>query len=311
MKTDKLKKLYDLLSEVDKTYSQLPLNVTLEIEKISQGLSEFAPRKLSRRGQGTEFFESRTFRQEIDEVRNINARLSARAGKPIVIEKEAEIRQHFYLWRDATNSMDYTSNDTCHTKKLAAEIMLLAFAKHLALNEEMISILDGKGTYHGNKAPEWLAKQLLDVTIMTGDMPVVAQQLPRDSTVAMFSDFMMDTSSLIKGLNRLTGSGLKGFLVMVLDPQEVDFKFKGHVEFQGMEGEGKKSFKKVETMRSLYQEKMRDHILEVQRLSAAKGFQLIIQRTDEPLHDALLAIYGLSSKKSPAHTLMRPEGLSL
>jgi hypothetical protein len=152
MAENKMDSFYRLLAGVDDTYKKLPINLRLQVEKISQGLTEFGPRKLHRRGVGTEFFESRDFRSDVDEPRKINARLSGRAGKPVVIEKEAEIRQHFYLWRDPSPSMDFNSAAANYTKREAAEIMLLAFAKHLSKNEELIGILDRRGTYRGGKA---------------------------------------------------------------------------------------------------------------------------------------------------------------
>ena len=288
--------LYGLLASADATYAMLPQNLRLEIEKISRGLSEFGPRKLRRPGIGTEFFEARQYRPGVDN-KQPNAKLSARAGKPIVVENEAEIRQHFYLWRDPSPSTNYASRKDLFTVKQAEEVMLLAFAKHLARNEEMIGILDRDGQYRGGKAPEWLGQQLLgaDVTIVTGDMPRVSRPLPRNSTVALFSDFLMKPEDLIKGLDSLNGIGLRGFLVMVLDPEEIEFKnFKGHRKFEGLEGEGTISFKKAESVQSAYQTAMRERIAWLQKLADAKGFQFILQRTDEPLHKGLLEIYGLS-----------------
>lgn len=286
--------LFQLLAGVDETYGKMPTNMRLEIEKISQGLSEFGPRRLRRRGMGTEFFESRDFRPDSDEPRRINARLSARAGRPVVVEKEAEIRQHFYLWRDSTPSMNYTSDKNRYTKKQSAEIMMLAFAKHLAKNEELIGILDGRGAYRGGKAPEQLASQMMNVTIMTGDMPKVARKLPRNSTVVLFGDFLGKPDDIVAQLSNLTGLGLSGYMVMVLDPQEIDFRYRGHAEFNGLEGEGKASFKKAETVQAQYRQRMLEQIETLQRISVAKGFKFLLQRTDEPLHAGLMGIYGLS-----------------
>jgi uncharacterized protein (DUF58 family) len=301
---DKLNTLFGLLAGVDDTYGKLPINLKLEIEKISQGLTEFGPRKLQRSGPGTEYFESRDFRPEVDELKSINARLSAKFGRDIVVEKEAEIRQHFYLWRDATPSMNYASEGAHCTKKQASEIMLLAFAKHLAKNEELIGVLGNKGAFRGGKAPQSIAGQLMNVNIVTGDMPEMNRRLPRNSTVVMFSDFFMDLDDLKKSLLQLHGSSLRGYMVMVLDPEEIDFTFKGHVEFEGLEGEGKKRDTKAETLKEQYQEKMRQHIDNLQELARAKGFRFILQRTDEPLHDALLSIYGISSK-SPVNSFSK------
>src|SRR6185295_17545044 len=119
--------IYSLLASADSTYSMLPPNMRLEIEKISRGLMEFGPRKLRRPGLGTEFYEARPYRPGYDN-KEPNAKLSWRAGKPIVVEQEAEIRQHFYLWRDPSNSMTYKSRPGLFNPKESSEIMLLALA---------------------------------------------------------------------------------------------------------------------------------------------------------------------------------------
>jgi uncharacterized protein (DUF58 family) len=299
--TDKGKKsktLYDLLADADTTYSKLPPNVRLRIEKISQGLMEFGPRKLKRPGLGTEFYEARAYRPGVDTVQP-NAKLSARADKPIVVENEAEIRQHFYLWRDAKRT-DFRSRPDLLTVKESEEVMLLAMAKHLAKNEEMIGILDREGQFRGGSAPEWLGQQLFDVNIMTGDMPMLGRSLPKNSTVILFSDFMMDPDELIKGLDQLHGTGLRGFLVMVLDPEEIEFNnFKGHIEFKGYAGEGKIAFKKAESLQKDYREAVAARIKLVEKLAEAKGFQFVLQRTDKKLEDGLMAIYGLAAGTAP------------
>lgn len=296
----KLSSLYNLLSGVDKTYAGLPTRMRLAVEKISQGLSEMGPRKLGRRGSGTEFYEARDFREDVDDPRKIDARLSGRAGRNIVAEKEAEIRQHIYLWRDPQSSMDYKSTEDGYTKKEAAEIMMLAFAKHIAKNEDLVGILDQRGTYRSTTAAKSMAGKLTQVNVMTGgmsEMPVVTRKLPSNSTAVLFSDFFMDKKEILKGLDAIRGQNLKGYMVMVVDPEEIDFSsYKGHVKFNGMKGEGVKAFKKAEAVREEYHKNFRDHVKWLQEACKNKGFELIIQRTDQPLQQGLLAIYGDAPK---------------
>lgn len=297
----KLDTLFNLLAQADKTYADMPMNVRLAVEKVSQGLAEFGPRKLRFKGLGTEFFEARDFRRDSDDPRKINARLSARAGRNVVVEKEAEIRQHFYLWRDGSGSMDYKSAEEHFTKKESAEIMMLAMAKHLAKNEEMIGLLDGKGTYRGGKAPELMAQQLHNVVVATGDMPVLNRKFPRHSTVVMFSDFFMGADKLRDSLRNLSSRNLNGYLVMVMDPQELDFDFTGNIEFEGLEGEGLQDpGDKAESLREAYMAEMKAYIEEIGQVAREKGFTFILQRTDEPLSQGLLEIYGLTGQKKPA-----------
>jgi uncharacterized protein (DUF58 family) len=301
-KAKKKESVFDLLAGADKTYAKLPTNLRLEIEKVSLGLTEFGPRKLGKFGPGTEFYETRDFRPEMDEPRKIHARLSARAGKPMVVEKEAEIRQHFYLWRDASGSMNYNSRDDLFSKKQSSEIMLLALAKHLSKNEELIGVLDGEGVYRGSNSTEWLVPQLVDVTVITGDMPLASRKLPQNSTVVLFSDFMFDTETLIKGLEHLSGDNLRGFMVMVLDPQELEFEFRGHTKFKGLEGEASETFKRAESLRAEYIKKIHEHIDKVERICTAKGFDFVLQRTDKPLHEAIMSMYGLRPREKRSGT---------
>lgn len=294
-KYKKLSDFYDVLAQADKTYAHMPLRMQLEIDKVSQGLPEHGPRKLKRAGPGSEFFEVRDFRPGIDERRHINARLTARHGKPMVIDKEAEIRQHFFLWRDASPSMEYGSQKAPYTKKQSAEIMLLALARHLAKNEDMIGILDKKGLYRGGKVSDLLAEHLAEVSLLSADMPFVERKLPKHSTAVLFSDFMTDPDTLREGLSHLQGIDLKGMLVVVLDPQEIEFDYKGHVEFEGSEGEGEIKFEKAESMKADFQSALEEHLKTIQKIADEKHFTVIIQRTDRPLHEALYQIYGLSA----------------
>lgn len=284
-----------VLSYADRTYSKLPNRMKLQIEEIVRGLAQFGPRNLPRKGIGMEFLEPRDYHPDKDEIKDINPRMSARAGKKIVLEKEAEVRQHFYLWRKGSGTMNFSSEPKqLSTKKEAAEVMLLALAKHLAQNEESIGVLDKKGTYAGGRVPGKVAHHLLDVNIITGDVPDLHRKLPKNSTVVLFSDFYGDPKELVESLDRLTGQSLRGYMIMTLDPQELEFnKYKDRTKFNGLSGEASKKFGKAEALRESYQHRMNQYINWVEKLATDKGFELIIQRTDQPLSNALLQIYGL------------------
>jgi len=284
-----------VLSRADTTYSKLPDRLKLQVEELVRGLAQYGPRKIPRKGAGMEFLEPRDFHPDKDEIKDINFRMSARAGRNIVLDKESEIRQHFYLWRKGSGTMNFSSDPKqLSTKKEAAEVMLLAFAKHLARNEELIGVLDKQGTYTGGRAPGNVAYHLQDVNIITGDVPNLHRKLPKNSTVVLFSDFFDDASELVNALDRLTGQGLRGYMVMTLDPQELDFdKYKGRTKFKGLSGEATKKFGKAEAERENYKFRMGQYINWVEKLATHKGYKLIIQRTDQPLSNALLQIYGL------------------
>ena len=126
---DKIDGLYDQLTQADKTFGDLPLELRLQIEKVSQSLPELGARFLQKSGVGTEFFETKEYKTG-DDIRAINARMSARSTTPIVVHKQAEIRQHIYLWRDPDVRMKFQSNGTKYSQETAANIMLFALANH-------------------------------------------------------------------------------------------------------------------------------------------------------------------------------------
>lgn len=290
-------RLFSVLSATDKTYRTIPKNIKLLISAVSKALPDFGPRKLLRKGSGTEFFETRDYDPQLDDARKINAKISAKLDKPMVIEKQAELSQRIYLWRDADAPMDYASEPTLFTKKEAAEIMMLAFAKHLTKNEEVVGVLDQKGTLRGGKVVENMARSL-DVRVITGDMPVLRSNPPKNSTAVLFSDFVnKDANKLGKELQRLRSQGLSGHLVMILDPQEIDFNYQGFIKFEGMKGELTEEFGKAEEARKLYRGKLAAHIHQLKTLANSNGFNLILQRTDEPFQYGLMQLYGYKSKE--------------
>lgn len=263
-------KQFNLMAAVNKAYSALPSNMQLAVDKITNGLSEFGPRNLGYRGIGSEFLQPRDYRPGIDERRDINARLSARAGRKIVTEKEAEIRQRIYLCVDESNRMDYASQEGTFTKKESSEIMCTALAKHLTKNDDLVEFLDSKNFPQQNR-----------------------KFLP-NSTVILFSDFLIEPRELSEELHKLSAVGLNGFLVMVMDPQEVDFNFEGFYEFEGMDNDlivdpGDRA----ENLREEYRKEIRNHIEEVEKTARDKGFRFIFQRTDSPLYEGIMQIYGM------------------
>lgn len=297
-----MKNLSEILAAVDVTYSNLPRDLQFEVENLARNLAEIGPRKRQKSGLGTEFFQARDFMEGIHQNRDISARLSLRVGRPIVVEKEFELRQHFFLWRDASPSMDYTSSPKLPTKKQAAEVMLLSLARHLSWNEEQVGLLDSSGSYRGSKADTRISGSLLDVSVVTGGIPLMQRKLPRNSTIVLFSDFLdfhdeIEKQKLQDSLSRMHAQNMKGFAVMVLDPEEMDFAgFSGTTIFEGLEGEGRRAFENTESLGDAYRKLMTEHRNEVESLCAGYGFELIVQRTDKPLHQGIMRMLGVGTK---------------
>lgn len=184
--------------------------------------------------------------------------------------------------------------------------MLIAFARHLAESDDQVGILGQRGLYHGRRAGRAIAGKVTDVSILTGDTPVPSKKMPRNSTAVLFGDFLGDPEKLDKTLSELESMTINGAVIMVLDPQELDFTYTGHVEFHGMENEGSVRFAKAQSIRAEYIRALQRHIDQIQNICAARHFGFFLQRTDRPLQSAILEFYGHEESKEPPPAAPRP-----
>ena len=64
----------------------------------------------------------------------------------------------------------------------------------------------------------------------------MARQIKRKGIVILISDFFDDVDDVLEGIQHLRFSGSEVIVFHVLDPYELEFPFKGTVEFRGLEG---------------------------------------------------------------------------
>lgn len=295
--SEKLQPIFKLFARSQEVARKLPLHKRPEIERISRGLPEFAPRLMKKRGPGTEFFEVRPYNHG-DDPRRIHPRQSAKKGHDMVIEKEAEISQHFYIWRDMRTAMNFESGKAPYTPRDAADIMILAIAKHLARYDEKVGLIDGDRLLQGGRAAEMLAAQMAGQKEDNSGNLNIRSKLVQHSTALLFSDFMMPPETLEKSLSRLQKMGIGGWLIMVADPQLIEFEYTGDVLFYGPCGEGEKQFDRADSkkLRSDYRKALKGRLDWLETTAKSKGFELIIQRTDQDLHQGLRALYNIAPK---------------
>ena len=294
----KLGHYFKLLVKAEEVRHELPLHQRPEIDDISKGLPQMGPHLLRRKGQGYQFFDMHEFVPGSDDPRFIHPKYSAKRGKLMFIEKEAEVRHHFYMWRDSSASMAWKSDKAPYTPKEAAEIMIMALSKHLSKHQEKIGLLETGQRTQGGHVAEWLATQwALDDA--QNEAPQLQRRLVRDSSALLFSDFLGNPDTLASTLNDLQAQRISGWVVMIEDPQIFNFDFKGHVLFEGPEGETAIDLQKVQNLplRQQYQAALAERIALIEKIAGEYGFQFILQRTDEPLQRGLLAIYKLAPSK--------------
>jgi hypothetical protein len=287
--------LTKILALVDKTYSQIPEDVILHAERIANSMFDIGSRRIPHIGTGIDFFEARKWQQG-DDIRRINAKLSARLGHNMIIQRQHEVMQPVFIWRKGHGSVNIRYDQNRLTKKEYMDAAFLAFAKSLAVSNDKVGILEGEGIYSGHSAMERVSAELLNVNILTGNMPIPGQKIPENSHVFLGSDFFMnpeDQSEIMSAVRMLAAMGVQGHMCMVLDPEEIDFqKFKGNIKFKEVQGHKSYHSKKAESLRVQYNRKMMEYIDLVQGVAHQFGFKFMLQTVDQDPLDLVLKLYG-------------------
>ena len=187
-------------------------------------------------GQGETFWQYRRF-GPCDSASQVDWRQSARSRHVFVRETEWEAAQTIWLWVDTSASMEYQSLSLLPTKLERAKLLLLALVVMLMRSGERFALLgSGVAPSTGRAALYRLTDALVSDTADTVDLPVT-ERLPHSAQVVLIGDFLGSVSRAREAVHGLAAQGLRGQIVHLLDPAEIEFPFAGRVKFQGVEGE--------------------------------------------------------------------------
>lgn len=256
-------------------------------------------------GQGETFWQFRRY-EPGDETSAIDWRQTAKSRYVFVRETEWEAAQSVWLWRDMSPSMDYTSSQDLGTKRERADLLLLALAALLMRGGERFALL---GTEHppstGRAAFNRLTSTVLDPIIReSAAVPGSAEThgaapnnlppgdpLPRYGHVVLLSDFLVPLPEIQSVTMRLADRGVRGVMMQVLDPAEVQLPFKGRIKFSGFEGEDDTLLSRVEAVRNAYHGRLEDHQAGLESIAGRIGWHFTTHRTDASPESALLHLY--------------------
>jgi len=250
-------------------------------------------------GTGETFWQFRRY-QPGDSTQAIDWRQSARNRHVYVRENEWEAAQTVWLWRDGSASMDWRSSPDLPTKRDRADLLLLALACLLVRGGERVALL-GTGM-PPTAARTVTGRMALHLTERQGrpdgnDLPE-PEPLPRHAQVALIGDLLAPLPEVERIVAALTGRGLRGHLVQILDPAEEMLPFDGRVAFAGLEGEEELLVPRVEGIREAYRERLAAHRDGLAALARAAGWSFTAHRTDRPPQTALLALWGALAREA-------------
>lgn len=269
-----------------------------EAERIASTIAQGVHGR-RRTGSGESFWQFRRYR-EGDPATAVDWRHSARSSHLFVREIEHEASQSIWIWRDASPSMNYSSEPELQSKKDRASVLALALASLLVQGGENVAILGtGMTPISGRAAQRRVAHELLDAPMeknkdATDSLPP-AEKLPRFGQVVLFSDFLSPVEEIAARIRGYASDGIRGHLVQILDPAEEDLPFTGRIEFEGVEDDTRLMVGRAERLRKTYYEKLMLHRQGLMDAAQTVNFTFAVHRTDRAPHSALLALYGALS----------------
>jgi uncharacterized protein (DUF58 family) len=241
-----------------------------------------------RSGQGEAFWQYRDHRAE-DGARLVDWRRSARGDRFFVREREREAAQTAWFWIDPDPGFNWTSDPVRTTKLRRAQTIALALATLLARGGERVGAL-GVAPRTGPRAVDRLAHDFL--------APKRNGPPPSRSCIIFLSDFYAPLDTWRTRLAAAADAGATGALVMIADPAEEDFPFRGRTLFTEPGGRHSETLLgRAEAVRDVYAERLETHRRAIRTLGGEYGFPALLHRTDHSAAPALAMLIALVSER--------------
>lgn len=291
-----ISRVFSVISQARDVQDAAPRDLDLEFERLARTLPLQGPHKRRKKGDGMELFSVDPYKHG-DNLRRVSQRYSEkdRQGRTMVVHQEAEVRHHYYMWQDNSASMDYKSAKATHSPREIAAALITGLSAHLGKQNAKVGLLESGQWTQGARSGAWMASRLMGDEAQPHDVPQLERRLARDSTALLCSDGLWDLDQpdlpIAAHLDELSAQGISGWVVMILDPESVDFEAKGHRLFEGMEGED--SFERDNISAQEYQAVLQAHVARLTQIVEAHHFRLVVCRTDEPLARVVDALYDL------------------
>lgn len=245
-----------------------------------------------RAGLGETFWQFRPFVAGKSTSR-IDWRRSARDERLYVREREWEAAHTVMLWIDRSASMYFSSKLALQPKIDRALVLGLAAADLLIRGGERVGLLGLTRPLAARNIVERFGEVLLAEERGTGYVPAElapSDSLPRNSQAVLIGDLLSDPKDIAAMINSISQRGARGHLIMVADPVEETFPFAGHVEFIDVDSPARLRVGDAGSFRADYVRRLTAHRNSIRAAARARGWTLMLHRTDRPASEALLAL---------------------
>jgi uncharacterized protein (DUF58 family) len=282
------------LAKAEQLAGNLP-GLLLEADKVAHTFMKGLHGR-RRVGQGETFWQFRQY-QPGDQRRDIDWRQSAKRDETFIRQTEWEASQTVWLYRDATESMNYRGYKNLMTKKNYAEVLLLALAIVILNGGEQVSLL---GTNLGPQTTYNSIQRIYEYLPVQSHFAQTGRPVSARSEVVLISDFYYPLEQLTAFCESLARRNVKGSLVQVYCPSEKTLPFKGRMKFYDIESPNASPLilPQVEAVREEYERKFIAHQEKLRLAAQSWGWRFTAVDTAQRPEDVLGRLYNdLAVKK--------------
>jgi uncharacterized protein (DUF58 family) len=215
------------------------------------------------RGFAVEFTQHREYVAG-DDLRHLDWKVLGRTGRFYIKQYEQETNFVAHLLVDGSESMRYGSGNITKLQYSKALAACLSYLILLQRDATSLSVFDTSVASHlprtGNLGSIHSVMELLsrfdrtDKTNIAAVLHALSGQIKRRGIVILISDLFDDEEKLFEGIQHIRFGGSEVILFHVMDHYELDFPFKGNVEFHGLEDIPKLLTRPHEVRKSYLQE---------------------------------------------------------
>ena len=261
------------------------------------------------RGFSVEFTQHREYVSG-DDIRHLDWKVLGRTDRTYLKQYEQETNYVAHILLDGSKSMQYCSgraaSPSSNRDAVRAPVSKLAYGKimaaclaYLILNQRdavTVGIFDQSvnsyiprtgnlNSIHNimNALAEYAPKNQTAIGAVLHD---VAPQIRRRGIVILISDLFDDEKAILDGIHHLRFGGNEVIVFQVMDPFELEFPFKGLIEFEGVEDSELLLTRPMEIRKSYLRqvEAFRHRIIEG---CERNNVHYVLVNTSQPLHEVL------------------------
>jgi len=246
-----------------------------------------------KRGRGESFRQFRLY-QAGEAGSAIDWRRSSRDDALYIRDKEHEIAQTVYLVPDLSASMRYASRRATASKEERALLWLFMLAEFFVTSSERVAVPGLLAPTLSRQAAGQLAAALGEDTSYPQKSGLKADftAIHRFAHCIIISDFLDEAEDWGKVFALLAEKQAHIGAILIADPAERDFPFRGDTLFRDPETGQESYFGQAQTVAAAYRERYRQQRQSLAQQLAACGGDLLADETDRPLPERLEELAG-------------------